>query len=268
MARDKDFYNNKTIWITGASSGIGEAMTYLFNENGAKVIISARRAGELERVQNQCKYPKNITCQVLDVTDANAVESVARKLITAFHKIDIVVLNAGISQRSEVKDTLLSVDRRIMEVNYFGAIQVAKALTPSMIQHQLGHFVVISSVSGKTGVALRSAYCASKHALHGFFDALRAELYQHNIKVTLICPGYINTDISKNALAGDGQNHGVMDKMQAKGLTAKKAAQKILTATRKGKREVAFGGSEMMGIYLKRFAPGILARYLRNYRSS
>jgi len=267
MSKNKAFYENKTVWITGASSGIGEALAYAFNENGAKVIISARRIGELERVKSQCKYSGNVTCYALDVTDVGAVETVMHKILTQFHKVDIAVLNAGISQRSEVKDTALSVDRKIMDVNYFGAIHVAKALIPSMIQHQVGHFVVISSISGKTGVAVRSAYCASKHALHGFFDSLRAELYQFNVKVTMICPGYVKTNVSKNALQGDGKAHGVMDELQSKGLSAKKAARKILNATRKGKREIVFGGSEVMGVYLKRFAPGILARYLRNYRS-
>jgi short-subunit dehydrogenase len=136
-----------------------------------------------------------------------------------------------------------------------------------MLQHQLGHFVAISSLSGKFGVPLRTAYSASKHALHGFFDALRAEVFEHNIKVTLICPGFIKTNISVNALVGQGQKHGVMDENQNKGLTPEQAAKKILSAVEKGKREVAFGGTEAIAVYLKRFFPGVLARILRNNRT-
>ncbi len=154
-----------------------------------------------------------------------------------------------------------------MNINFFGVISVAKALLPNMIQHQLGHFVVISSLSGKFGVPLRSAYSASKHALHGFFDALRAEVYEHNIKVTLICPGYIRTNISLNALAATGEKHGKMDNTQDNGLTPEAAAKKILKATRKGKRELVFGGKEVLGVYLKRFLPSVLAKVLRDVRT-
>lgn len=261
------FYKNKVIWITGGSSGIGEAMTKQLNSEGAKVIISARRMEELQRVKNSCKFPNNVDCVVLDVTDIVAVNQTAEKLLERYHKIDISILNAGVSQRSLAADTALSVDKRIMNINYFGAISVTKALLPSMIQHQLGHFVVTSSLSGKFGVPLRTAYSASKHALHGFYDALRAEVFEHNIKVTLICPGYIRTNISVNALVGEGQTHGVMDKNQDKGWTPEAAAAKILKAVEKGKREIAFGGKEAIAVYLKRFVPGILARILRNERS-
>jgi dehydrogenase/reductase SDR family protein 7B len=261
------FYNNKVVWITGGSSGIGEAMTKQLNASGAKVIISARRIEELNRVKNACKFPENIECVILDVTNAQAVNQVAINLLEKYNKIDISILNAGVSQRSLAADTLLSVDRRIMNINYFGAISVAKALLPNMLQHQLGHFVAISSLSGKFGVPLRTAYSASKHALHGFFDALRAEVFEHNIKVTLICPGFIKTNISVNALVGQGQKHGVMDENQNKGLTPEQAAKKILSAVEKGKREVAFGGTEAIAVYLKRFFPGVLARILRNNRT-
>lgn len=261
------FYKNKVVWITGGSSGIGEAMTKQLNAAGAKVIISARRMEELQRVKKSCEFPQNVECVVLDVTDIVAINKTAAKLIERYHKIDISILNAGVSQRSLAKDTALSVDRSIMNINYFGAIAVAKSVLPNMIQHQLGHFVVISSLSGKFGVPLRTAYSASKHALHGFFDALRAELFEHNIKVTLICPGYIRTNISINALVAEGQTHGVMDKNQDKGLTPEAAAKKILKAVEKGKREISFGGKEAIAVYLKRFFPSILARILRNERS-
>jgi len=261
------YYNNKIVWITGGSSGIGEAMTKQLNEAGATVIISSRRMEELQRVKNSCKYPEKIECVRLDVTDIAAVNQTAEKLLERYHRIDISILNAGVSQRSLAADTAFSVDKRLMDINYFGAISVAKALLPTMIQHQLGHFIVISSLSGKFGVALRTAYAASKHALHGFFDSLRAEVHEHNIKVTLVCPGYIRTNISMNALVGEGQKHGVMDQNQNKGLTPEAAAKKILRAAEKGKHEIAFGGKEVIAVYLKRFFPRLLAKILQKERA-
>lgn len=261
------YYNNKIVWITGGSSGIGEAMTKQLNAAGATVIISSRRMEELQRVKKSCKYPEKIECVTLDVTDIAAVNQTAEKLLERHHKIDISILNAGVSQRSLAVDTAFSVDRRLMNINYFGAISVAKTLLPTMIQHQLGHFIVISSLSGKFGVSLRTAYAASKHALHGFFDSLRAEVHEHNIKVTLICPGYIRTNISVNALVGEGQKHGVMDQNQNKGLTPEAAAKKILRAAEKGKHEIAFGGKEVIAVYLKRFFPRLLAKILQKERA-
>ncbi len=263
----KMFYRNKIVWITGGSSGIGEAMAKQLNAEGAKVIISARRMDELQRVKSTCQFPENMDCVVLDVTDIQAVNDVAAKLLERYHKIDVSILNAGVSQRSLAADTALSVDRRIMNINYFGAIAVTKTLLPNMIQHQLGHFVVISSLSGIFGVPLRTAYSASKHALHGYFDALRAEVFEHNIKVTLVCPGYIRTNISVNALVGEGQTHGVMDENQNKGLTPEEAAKKILKAVQKGKLQIAFGGSEALAVQIKRFFPSLLARILRTSRT-
>jgi dehydrogenase/reductase SDR family member 7B len=261
-------FEQKVAWITGGSSGIGEALAQQLNAAGAKVIISSRRLEELNRVKNACATPENVWCLPLDVTDAAAVQTAAASILERYKKVDYAFLNAGVSQRSLAVDTLLSVDRSIMELNYFGAISVAKALLPSMVQHQLGHFVVISSLSGIFGVPLRTAYSASKHALHGFFDALRAEVFEHNIKVTLVCPGFIRTNISVNALVATGEKHGKMDDNQDKGLTPEAAARKILNAVQQQKREIAFGGKEVIAVYLKRFLPSVLAKILIKQRTS
>ena len=263
-----DYYHKKTVWITGASSGIGEALTYELNEQGANVIISARRISELERVRNNCKHPNSITILPMDVTAVMEVYKATEDMVKKFGKIDIAILNAGISQRSMVKDTLLPVERKIMDVNFFGATTLTKALLPSMIQHQLGHFVVISSLVGKFGIALRSTYSASKHALHGYYDSLRGELHQHHIKVTLVCPGYIKTNISINAMNSEGEKHNKMDKTQEKGWTPKRAAKRILRAVRKEKREIYFGGYEVVGVYLKRFFPGVFARTIARRKTT
>ena len=263
-----EYYKNKTVWITGASSGIGEALTYELIEQDAQVIISARRISELERVRNNCKYPNKITIVPLDVTDVMEVFKATKEMVIKFGKIDIAILNAGISQRSLMKDTILPVEKKIMEVNFFGATTLTKALLPSMIQHQLGHFVVISSLVGKFGVALRSSYAASKHALHGYYDSLRGELHEHHIKVTLVCPGYIKTNISINAMNAKGEKHNKMDETQKKGWTPKRAAKRILKAVRKGKREIYFGGFETLGVPVKRFFPGVFARVIAQRKTT
>lgn len=263
-----DYYKNKTVWITGASSGIGEALAYELVAQDAHVIISARRKTELERVRNNSKQPDKITIIPLDVTNVMEVFKAAKEMTTKFGKIDIVILNAGISQRSLAQDTLLPVEKKIMEVNFFGATTLTKALLPSMIQHQLGHFVVISSLVGKFGIALRSSYAASKHALHGYYDALRGELHEHHIKVTLVCPGYIKTNISINAMTANGEKHNKMDKTQEKGWTPQRAALRILSAVSKGKREIYFGGKEVVGVYLKRFFPGLFAKYIARRKTT
>jgi dehydrogenase/reductase SDR family protein 7B len=193
-------FDRKVIWITGASSGVGEYLTYAFAQRGARLIISSRNQAELERVKNNCKKPEEVHVLTLDVANFEQVGIKAQQAIQIYGRIDILVNNAGISQRAYVKDSLLEVDQRIMNVNFMGTVAVTKAVLPQFLQQQSGQIVVMSSVTGKLGTPKRSAYAASKHALHGFFDSLRAETYEDNLKVTILCPGYIQTNISINAL--------------------------------------------------------------------
>jgi len=165
-----------------------------------------------------------------------------------------------------VEETRLKVDKRIMEVNYFGVISLTKATLPFMLLRGSGHLVVISSLLGKFGIPLRSAYCASKHALHGFFDALRAEVQDRGIMVTLICPGWVRTEVSLHALRGDGSEHRQMDTPIAKGMDPHVCARHILNAVYKRKTEVYIAGAEKMGVYLKRFTPGLFNWIIRRMR--
>jgi short-subunit dehydrogenase len=181
-----------------------------------------------------------------------------------YGRIDMLFNNGGISQRSPALETSLEVDRALMQVNYLGPVALTKAVLPSMIGSRQGHIVVISSLTGKFGAPLRSGYAASKHALHGFFDALRAEIWKQRVFVTLICPGYIRTDISVHALKGDGSSHGAMDEGQANGMAPSVCAAKILKAVEDGKEEALIGGFEKLGVYLKRFVPGTFSRMIRN----
>ncbi len=249
------YFKNKVAWVTGATSGIGEHLVYAMAQAGAKIAISSRRASELERVQAACPKPEDILIIPLDVTQIETFPQVSEKVWNHFGQIDILVLNAGISQRSLAKETQIDVDQRLMAVNYFGVIGLAKAVLPYMLKQQSGQMVVTSSVMGKVGTPMRSAYAASKHALHGFFDSLRAELKDDNIAVTIICPGYVRTEISINALTSDGSKHKKMSPGNANGYTPKEFAAKAMKVIAKRKEEVYIGGKEIMAIYLKRYLP-------------
>lgn len=259
---------NKVVWLTGASSGIGEAITYQLANKGARLILSARRKEELERVKGNCKaeMQANIRILPLDVTDTETIALHAEAAIQLFGHVDVLINNSGISQRSYVTDTKLDVYRKIMEVNYFGAVALAKAILPHFINRKQGHYVTMSSVTGKFGTPFRSGYAASKHALHGFFDSLRAELYpitQDKIKVTILCPGFIHTPITLSAVTGDGTPLGKMDEGQYHGKSPDWCAQKIVRAIEKNKEEVYIGGKEVLAVYIKRFFPLWLSRIMR-----
>ncbi|MCL4141134.1 UNVERIFIED_CONTAM: hypothetical protein GTU68_040891 [Idotea baltica] len=249
---------DKVVWITGASSGIGEALTYASVEAGAKVIISARRVEELNRVKSQCGARQDrVFIEPMDLAQLDDIENRVKEWAEKLGRIDILINNGGISQRAETHETPLSVDRRIMEVNYFGQITLTKAVLPYMMSQKSGHIAIITSISGKFGFPLRSAYAASKHALHGFFESLMLEQTDTGVGVTLVNPGRIKTNISLNALTKDGTAHGEMDPGQEKGISAEACAQAILKAIRKNKPEVNIGKGDIALVYLKRYVPGI-----------
>ncbi|EIM78033.1 short-chain dehydrogenase/reductase sdr [Nitritalea halalkaliphila LW7] len=253
-------------WITGASSGIGEALAYTLNLKGYRLILSARNEAALNRVAAQCSSPEEVQILPLDLAKTSLAAHYVEQALGFFGQIDLLVNNGGISQRSLVEETELEVDRRIMEVNYFGTIALTKALLPHFMERRSGHIATVSSLVGKFGTPYRSAYAASKHALHGFFDSLRAELHPHPIHVTLICPGFIHTQVSVNALTGKGQQLGQMDEAQANGMSAAACAAAIASAIRKKKQEVTIGGKERFGVLLKRFFPGLFSKLITRTR--
>ncbi len=256
---------NAVVWITGASSGIGEAMALQFAQEGARLVLSARRESELERVKIATGLaPSEVLVLPLDMEQEGLFEAAVDKVISHFGQIDVLVNNAGISQRGHVQHSGMDVYKRLINLNYLAVVALTKAVIPIFLKQKSGHFVAISSISGKLGSPMRAGYAASKHALHGFFDALRSELTPDNIFVTLVCPGYIKTNISLNALGNNGELHGKMDSNQANGLSAEYCAQKISRGIRKNKSEIYIGKKEVMGVYLKRFFPKILERILLN----
>ena len=262
-------FQDRIVWITGASSGIGEAVANAFHKSGAKLILSARREDELKRVQAACGGEPNTRVLPLDVSRGEELAGRAREALAIFGRIDFLVLNAGISQRSLARDTDESVYRRLMEVNFFGPEAITRAVLPSMLERKSGHIVVISSLAGRFGVPLRSGYSATKFALHGFYEALRAEEARNGIRVTIVCPGFIRTDISLSALKGDGSKHAKMDADLARGMPVEECARQILNAIAREKEDVTIGAPrEKMLVYMKRFLPGLLTRVVASRRPS
>lgn len=263
------YFENKNIWIIGGSSGIGEGFVKHLSQLKCNLIISARREEELERVKGECQGTAEIAILPLDLADGDALEAKTREAEAIYNGVDIFISSGGISQRSRVIDTDMSVQRRMIEVNYFGSIALSTYLMPAMAERKSGHHVVITSVTGIVSTPMRSGYAASKHALHGFYDALRAEHYDDNVQVSLICPGYVLTNISLNALMGDGAKQNKMDSGQANGLTVDQLISKCLKAIANKKEEVYFGGfKEIFGVYVKRFFPGLFSRIVRKMKTT
>src|SRR6267154_4364345 len=266
------YFTNKVVWITGASSGIGEALAFeLARKKGVKLILSSRRKEVLENVKGNCppSAQANVRVLPLDLAQPDTLKLSVEAAIQFFGHIDVLINNGGISQRSLAKDTSVSVDRQVMEIDYFGTLALTKYLLPYFLKRKAGHFVTVTSVMGVMGTPYRSGYAAAKHALHGFFDSLRAELWKESksIYVTLICPGWIRTNITINALTGDGSKLNKMDKTTEHGLSPRLCAEKIIEAIQKKKEEVYIGGTkEVFGVYLKRIFPTLFSKVVRKMK--
>ncbi|MCB0062510.1 MAG: SDR family oxidoreductase [Caldilineaceae bacterium] len=246
----------KAAWVTGASSGIGEALAKALSEAGARLVLSARRVEELERVQAACINTDRHMILPFDLQRFDAA-TLTEAVLAQMGQIDLLIHCGGVSQRGTAMETTVDIDRRIMEINYFSTVALTKAVLPAMAARQAGQIVVISSLSGKISTPRRSAYAASKHALHGFFESLRTEVAGDNIHISLICPGYVKTNLSFHALTGDGAAHGQLDPTQAKGMTPAALATRIVQAIEREEDEVLVGGTEVLGVYLNRFVPGL-----------
>ncbi|XLS27589.1 SDR family oxidoreductase [Flavobacteriaceae bacterium M23B6Z8] len=253
---------NKTIWITGASSGIGEALVYELAGNNNKLIISARRVNKLKEVKAACEATSSIAVLPLDLGNFEEMESYASEALKLFGPIDILINNGGVSQRSLIAETDFSVDRKLIEIDYLGTVALTKALLPHFIKRRQGHFVTVTSLMGKFGTPYRSSYCGAKHALHGFFDVLRMEHEKDGIGVTLICPGFVATDVAKNALTGSGEKQQTNDEATMRGLDPSIFAKKMVKAIAAKKFETYIGRKEVLGVYLKRFFPRFLHRFV------
>lgn len=250
-----------SVWITGASSGIGEACACRYASEGARLVLTSSSADRLEKVAARCRDlgAPAVTVLPYDLSVTDGIDALVENAWNAYCGIDIVMLNAGISQRTNVEDTSMEMVRKIMEINYFAPVAIAKRLLPKMISAGGGKIVVTTSIAGRFGFPLRCGYSSSKFALYGFFETLQAEYHDAGIKVTMVCPGRVNTNISRYALDKGGKPHGILDPGQADGMSSEKAARIITRAVAKGKREVLVGRKELLMVYIKRFFPGLCA---------
>lgn len=263
----KDF-NNKTVWITGASSGIGKELAIQLAKAGASIILTARSVEKLNAIKEGLPGNGHLVYP-MDLLKTEAIPASVDAILSKVGRIDILVNNAGISQRSLAKDTSMEVDRRIMELDYFSKVALTKSLLPHFIERQEGLIISISSVAGKIGTPMRTAYCAAKHALIGFMDALRAEVHADNIKVMVVTPGSVQTDISVNALEGDGKKHNVTDPMIANGIPVEKCVKKIIKGIKNETPELLIAnGKEKLAVYARRFYPRLLFKIMTRLQAT
>ncbi|OCT61424.1 dehydrogenase/reductase SDR family member 7B isoform X2 [Xenopus laevis] len=263
--RSGAYLQDAVVVITGATSGLGKECAKVFYAAGAHLVLCGRDEERLKDLVQELNQMRLKSAQlhkphmvIFDLSDVEAVNSAAKEILHLTGRVDILINNAGISYRGTILDTKVSVDRMVMDTNYFGPVALTKAFIPSMIKNRRGHVVVISSVQGKISIPFRSAYSASKHATQAFFDCLRAEMSPHDIDVTVINPGYIKTNMSVNAVTGDGSSYGVMDKNTAEGRTPEDVAQTVLCAVGERRKELLVAGLvPTLAVYLRTLSPTI-----------
>jgi short-subunit dehydrogenase len=266
---NRSIFREKVVWITGASSGIGEALVYEFASLGARLIISSNEPGGLERVRTGCgENAGKVKCLPFDLSDTGGINEIVARQVSESGQIDYLLNIGGVSQRSRIEDTPLWLYRKIFEINYFGTISLTKAVLPHMIARKSGFIAATSSISGRFGFPLRSGYSASKQALHGFIETLYLENKANNIRASIIIPGRVRTGISFHALDAEGREHGKMDEGQAKGLTPEQAARIIIRGILRNKREILVGRSELILLYIRRIWPWLFFRIADRIKST
>ena len=259
--------NNKTlrVWITGASSGMGEACAYLNAARKAQLILTSSSLQKLEPVAEKGRsLGEEVYLLPYDLEQLAGIPALSQQAWQQYGGLDILFCNAGVSQRTNVEETSMEVFHKIMDINFYAPVEMTKVILPLMLENGGGNIAATTSIAGCFGFPLRCAYSSSKHALYGFFETVQAEYYKDNIRVTIVCPGRVQTRISFYALEKDGKQHAKMDAGQAGGCTPEQAARKIVRAVYKKKREVLVGRKELLMVYIKRFFPGLCARIARN----
>ena len=267
--KNKSIFKGKVAWITGASSGIGEALVNELAKREAIIIASSNDLAGLERVKAGCSgHSENISCVPFDLADTSGLSQIVDKQISRFGRIDYLINLGGISQRARIDETPLWLDRKIFEVNYFGTITLSKAVLPHMINQKSGHILATSSISGRFGFPLRSAYSASKQALHGFIETLYLENKKNNLRASVIIPGRVRTAISIHALNAEGKEYGKLDEGQANGITPNQAALTIIKGIIRNKREILVGSSELIMLHIRRYFPWLFFRIADRIKST
>lgn len=255
-------FHGKNVWITGASAGIGEALAHAYAEAGARLILSARSVDALHQVASDCKRedgPEHVVLP-LDLTQHDSFAA-AVDHVESLGGIHVLVHNAGVGQRAPMLDTTAEEERAIMEVNFFGPAQLTRQALPHMIARGQGHLVVMSSIAGRVAPAYRTAYAASKHALMGWFEALRAEHTDDGIHVTVVMPSYVQTDFGRHAPATTQQEGREYDTSDKK-LTPEWVARRVVLGTAWKQMEVIVARKERLALLLRPFLPRVMHRVL------
>ncbi|HEY6878653.1 MAG TPA: SDR family oxidoreductase [Polyangiales bacterium] len=258
----KDF-QGKVVWITGASSGIGEALAYELARAGARLLLSARRRDRLEAVRSRCANAPLHRVLPFDITEISSHAVQVARALEEFGQLDMLINNAGISQRALVKETALAVDRRLFEVDYFGPVSLIKSVLPHMLARGRGAIVGVSSVAGLVSTPYRSSYAGAKAALIAFHDALRAETFAAGIEVSVICPGFVATEIAESALVGDGSASAGRHTVPAGALLPDECARRAVEGLRRGDPLIVVAGREKALWWLARVSPRLAARVVR-----
>jgi dehydrogenase/reductase SDR family protein 7B len=259
-------YKGKTVWITGASSGIGAALAAQFAGEGARVIISSHEAEELEGVRKQLEpVSSDVHCLVFNLAYPGEVRAAAEKVLAEFGRVDVLMNNGGISTRAVAVETPVEIDRKVMEIDYFSGVILTKALLPKMIENGYGHIGVTSTIAGKFGFPLRTAYSAAKHALFGFYKSLWAENKHKGIRVTIFSPGRVRTNISIHALLEDGKEFGKMARGQARGITPEKCARRMIRAMKRNRKDVLIGGPELLMVLVHKYCKPLYYRLVDKF---
>lgn len=250
-------FKNKIIWITGASSGIGRALAIALAQQKAILILTATNVDVLQELALELRT--HTICHVLpfDLLNVDAIPELVNQAVSLEGKIDVVIQSAGISQRAIANDTTIAVNRKLMELNFFAPVILTQAILPHFKKANSGNMTVISSVAGLMGFPLRSGYAASKHALKGYFETLQAELYKTKIGITLVYPGRIDTNISKNALTGNGNQFGETDENNEVGIDVGVCAEKIISAIQTNKRKVIIAKAERLLYFFWWYFPSV-----------
>lgn len=259
--------NNKVVWITGASSGLGKALAQECALQGAQVILTARRKDELENVRQSLANPDQHISVVADITDETQVRHAYEQVLNEKGRIDWLINNAGLSQRALIADTTMQTERAIMEVDYFSQVFLTKTVLPTFLKQKSGRIAFVSSVAGLLGTQYRASYSAAKAAIHMWANSLRAEVADEGVGVSVIFPGFVKTNVSFNALNGEGKAQGHQDEAIENGLTAEDFARQTVEALLSNEEYIVIGGrKEKLGVLVSRLSPPTLYKMIRKMK--
>ena len=255
---------NKVVWITGASSGLGKALARECALQGAQVILTARRYDELEAVRVGLFKPEQHLCVAADITDESQVRHAYAEVLAQKGRIDWLINNAGLSQRALIQDTTMQTERAIMEIDYFSQVFLTKTVLPTFLQQKSGRIAYVSSVAGLLGTQYRASYSAAKAAIHMWANSLRAEVAEQGVGVSVIFPGFVKTNVSLNALNGEGKPQGHQDEAIENGLEPDVFAQIVVRALINDEEYIVVGGAkEKLGVLVSRLSPSLLYKMIR-----